>query len=157
MTEKKKFKLSKHSKKNLSGVDERIKTLVIRVLEDLSEDDFGIPNYGGARTPQEQNNLFHLVPKVTQLDGFNGISYHQSGMAWDIFIYDEHGACWTCIDKYKSYAKLIREEFELMQNDGIFDCEDELIWGGNWKRFKDYPHHEIRLKENTVNHKGKQW
>lgn len=152
---KKVFKLSKSSKKNIKDVDSRIITLVDRILI-RSEDDFGIPNYGGRRTPQEQNNLFHQIPKVTQLDGFNGISYHQSGMAWDIFVYDEHGACWTCIDKYKSIAKIAREEFEKMQDEGIFDCEDKLIWGGNWKRFKDYPHHEIRLKNNTVNHKGLQ-
>ena len=35
---------------------------------------------------QEQNNLFHQRPKVTQIDGFKKKSYHQSGNAVDIFI-----------------------------------------------------------------------
>lgn len=152
---KKEYKLSRRSKKNLEGVDKRIKDLVGRVLK-KSPWDFGIPSHGGCRTPQEQNNLFHLIPKVTQLDGFNGISYHQSGLAWDIFIYFDGKACWDCIEKYEDVDALVRSEFECMQDEGIFDCEDKLIWGGDWKRFKDYPHHEIRLKNNTVNHKGLQ-
>lgn len=143
---KKEFKLSRRSKANLENVDKRIKELVLRVLK-KSPHDFGIPNHGGKRTPQEQNNLFHQRPKVTLLDGFNGISYHQSGFAWDIFIYFEGKACWTCTEKYEDVDALFQSEFECMQDEGIFGCDDELVWGGDWKRFKDFPHHEIRVKE----------
>ena len=66
------FKLSKNSKKNIKGIDKRLIKLVNRVLA-KSDIDFGIPNYGGFRTAQEQNNLFHKRPKVTQLDGFKAI------------------------------------------------------------------------------------
>ena len=137
------FKLSKSSEKNLD-VNKDIIKLVKRVLK-KSPHDFGIPKNGGFRTPQEQNNLFHLKPKVTQLDGFKKISYHQSGMAFDIFIYDEHGACWDkeCAFKYKEVADIVKEEFELMQAEGFFEGK-ELKWGGDWIRFKDLPHFEIR-------------
>ncbi len=136
------FKLSRNSKKNLKGVRKEIKTLVNRVLK-KSVHDFGIPKYGGLRTPQEQNNLFHIIPRLTQLDGFKRISSHQSGNAFDIFVYDEHGACWDCIYKYKEIADVIKEEFKLMKSKGIFTEEENLSWGGDWIRFKDLPHFEI--------------
>lgn len=136
-------KFSRNSKKNIKGIREALIQLAERVLA-KSTHDFGIPKYGGKRTPQEQNNLFHLIPKVTQLDGFNKKSYHQSGDALDIFVYDEHGACWDCKDKYKEIADLFKSEFQLMQDEGLFECEEKLIWGGDWIRFKDLPHFEVR-------------
>lgn len=136
------FKLSKTSKENLKGVRESIITLVNRVLK-KSPHDFGIPKYGGKRTAQEQNNLFHQKPKVTQLDGFKKISIHQSGNAFDIFVYDEHGACWKCLEKYKELAALFRTEFDLMKNEGLFEKDEKLEWGGDWIRFKDLPHFQV--------------
>jgi peptidoglycan L-alanyl-D-glutamate endopeptidase CwlK len=141
-----KFKLSKRSKKHLEGVREEIKILINRVL-DKSEHDFGIPQYGGLRTPQQQNNLYHTKvngKRVTHLDGFKLISYHQSGNAFDIFIYDEHKACWDCVHKYEETAELFKAEFDCMKEEGLFEPDEVLIWGGDWIRFKDLPHFEIR-------------
>jgi len=140
---KKVNKLSKSSKENIKGIDSRAIQLTNRVLAKSSH-DFGIPQYGGFRTAQIQNNLFHNKTRITFVDGFKKISYHQSGMAWDIFIYDEHGACWNCVEKYKEVADLFKAEFELMKEEGIFLENEELRWGGDWKRFKDRPHFEIR-------------
>ncbi|AGH56772.1 D-alanyl-D-alanine carboxypeptidase [Cellulophaga phage phi19:2] len=137
-----KFKLSKTSLNNIKDVRSDIIELVKRSLE-KSEHDFGIPTDGGKRTAQQQNNLFHKRPKVTQLDGFKKKSYHQSGKAVDIFIYDEHGACWNCISKYKDVAKIMKAEFLLMKEEGKFKGEN-LEWGGDWTRFKDYPHFQIK-------------
>lgn len=149
------FKLSKNSKKNLRGVREGIKVLVKRVLE-KSEQDFGIPRYGGLRTPQEQNNLFHQRPKVTNIDGFKRKSYHQTGNAFDIFAYHEHDgkkkACWECKEIYEYLANLFKEEFELMKQEQYsleldncwFEEDENIYWGGDWIRFKDLPHFEIR-------------
>ena len=143
MEENKIYKLSKSSKKNIKDVDSRLKTLVNRVIK-KSPHDFGIPGNGGFRTAQEQNNLFHQKPKVTQLDGFKNKSYHQSGKAFDIFIYDEHGACWDCVKKYKEVADIIKSEFDSMKEEGIFNVEETLQWGGDWTRFKDLPHFQIK-------------
>ena len=147
------FKLSKSSKKNIKGVHNSIPILIDRVLK-KSPHDFGIPSYGGIRTSQEQNNLYHKKVggrRITQLDGFKRKSYHQTGMAFDIFLFDEHGACWDCVKKYDELAILFKEEFELMkkeQRENDIDCwfEDgeNLFWGGDWKRFIDRPHFEIR-------------
>lgn len=140
---KKEFKLSKSSKKHIKEVRSEIITLIDRAIK-KSPHDFGIPKNGGKRTPQEQNNLFHIKPSVTQLDGFKNKSYHQSGNAFDIFVYDEHGACWDCVEKYAEIWKVIKEEFDLMKGECLFDESEEIYWGGDWRRFKDIPHFEIR-------------
>ena len=137
------FKLSRTSKKNIKGIDARLIKLVNRVLKQ-SDIDFGIPGYGGFRTAQEQNNLFHKRPKVTQIDGFKRVSYHQSGNAFDIFVYDEHGACWDCREKYVTLSKLFKAEFQAMKDEGIFK-EETFTWGGDWTRFVDLPHYQINL------------
>lgn len=139
----KEFKLSKNSKKNLSGVRFELKLLVDRVLK-KSIHDFGIPRYGGLRTAKEQNYLYYLVPQVTWLDGYERLSYHQTGNAFDIFVYDQHGACWKCKWKYKEISNLVKLEFQLMQKEGYFKGEI-LKWGGDWKHL-DLPHFEVRIE-----------
>lgn len=137
-----KYNLSKHSNENLEGVKTPIKILIKRVLK-KSPHDFGIPNDGGKRSTQDQQRLYALVPSVTDCDGIIKLSYHQSGMAFDIFVYDEHGACWKCIWKYKEIAELFKKEFKLMQKEGHF-CKCEAIqWGGDWKH-PDFPHFQIK-------------
>lgn len=138
------FKLSKSSKLNIKDVKEELKTLVDRVLK-KSPHDFGIPTNGGKRTAQQQNNLYHQKPRVTQLDGFKNKSYHQTGNAFDIFILDEHGACWDCRDKYKEVAALFKKEFVLMKEEGLFKENEKFEWGGDWIRFKDLPHFQITI------------
>ena len=137
------FKLSKTSKQRIKDIRDPLKELIERSLK-KSPHDFGIPANGGKRTAQEQNNLFHQRPKVTHLDGFKKKSYHQSGNAFDIFVYDEHGACWDCREKYKEIADIVKQEFELMKQEGLFKKDEQLFWGGDWTRFKDLPHFEVR-------------
>jgi len=139
------FKFGRNSKKNIKGCQPQVIELANRVIS-KSEYDFGIPQYGGLRTSQEQNNLFHKVPKVTQLDGFKRKSYHQTGWAFDIYIYHDGKACWDCTDFYKSVWNTIEREFYIMKKEGIFDENQYIEWGGNWKRFKDYPHFQIVRK-----------
>lgn len=147
------FKLSKNSKKNIKGTREGIIVLIDRVLR-KSPHDFGIPGYGGFRTAQEQNNLYHSRvdgKRVTYLDGFKRKSYHQSGNAFDIFLYIDGRACWDCVKAYSEVAKIFKEEFKTMKEEQRsgdikhwFKEDEQLYWGGDWKRFKDRPHFEIR-------------
>lgn len=142
MSKEKEFKLSRNSKKHLKGVNPHIVELIERVIK-KSPHDFGIPSTGGFRSAQVQNNLYHQKPKVTNIDGFKNKSYHQTGMAFDIFVYDEHGACWDCKKKYKEISEVFKAEFKLMQEACIFEETQTIGWGGDW-RFKDEPHFEVR-------------
>ena len=136
------YKLSKNSKKRLQGINVDLIELIHRSIT-LSPHDFGIPKYGGLRTSDEQFELYNKRPKVTTLDGFIKRSYHQSGNAFDIYLYDEHGACWSCKWKYYEIAKHIKDNFECMKEEGYFKNK-ELTWGGDWQNFPDLPHFEIR-------------
>ena len=31
-----------------------------------------------------------------------------------------------------------------MQDEGLFKCVEKLIWGGDWTKFNDLPHFEVR-------------
>ena len=144
------YEFSDSSKKNLEGIKPALKLLFERVISHSSH-DFGIPEHGGKRTAEEQNELYQIGrtkeldrKPITNLDGYKNKSYHQTGMAVDIYIYDEHGACWDCIEKYKEVADLILKTFKKMQYEGHFCKCEKLRWGGDWTSFKDYPHFEVK-------------
>jgi peptidoglycan L-alanyl-D-glutamate endopeptidase CwlK len=140
----KSYKLSKRSKKNIEGIDDRLIILSERSLK-KSPHDYGHPNDGGFRTARDQYALYiKRNPKVTWVDGYNLKSYHQTGKAFDIFCLNGRNACWTeCWQKYEEIALVIKAEFELMKEEGIFKENEVLIWGGDWRR-PDRPHFEIR-------------
>lgn len=137
-----KYKLSRSSNRRIKEIDSRLTYLVNKVIQ-ISPHDFGIPQHGGLRTAEEQNKLFQQVPKVTNMDGYNKLSYHQSGKAFDIYIYDEHGACWECIEKFKEVADVFKSQFNIMKSEGLFLSNEVLRWGGDWT-WKDRPHFEIK-------------
>jgi peptidoglycan L-alanyl-D-glutamate endopeptidase CwlK len=78
------FKLSERSLERLEGVN----PILIEILQEAikrSPIDFGIPQYGGLRTAEEQAELFKR--KKSKCDGLVKKSYHQSGNAFDIVPY----------------------------------------------------------------------
>lgn len=147
------YKFSKKSIDVLSTIYGPLEALCRSVLSN-SPYDFGIPSTGGKRTADEQNELFNKG--WSKLDGYNKKSYHQSGLAVDIAIYDEHGLCYKCIDKYEEVSRVFMKQFQKMKNIGIFPKNSYLRWGGDWNRngilvnedpkesFVDLPHFEIR-------------
>lgn len=144
-----KFKFGRSSKKNMKGIDERLIQLLERSLI-RSHIDFGVPQYGGLRTAQDQNNLYHRRPRVTWIDGFKKKSYHQTGKAFDIFCLKDGKADWSDISQYKEVAECIFQEFEAMKEEGIFKEDEYLHHGGKWVRWQDWPHFELRNKPQKV-------
>lgn len=115
------YKLSKRSLNRLKGINPVLFAIVVDSIKD-SPYDFGIPEFGGLRTPEEQNKLYYKG--VSQLDGYVKESYHQSGNAFDIYGYVEGKATW---DKYilESIANHIKKVAK-----GRYNVN--LIWGGDW-------------------------
>jgi len=84
------------------------------------------------RTPEEQNELFKKRPKVTQAKAFQSI--HNYGLAFDFCILldkDNNGSFESILwDSKSEYNQTVVNFFK----------SKGYEWGGDWKRFKDYPH-----------------
>lgn len=127
------YKLSKRSLKRLQGIRSVLIAVVVDGIKE-SPYDFGIPQFGGLRTAEEQRELFDR--SVSKCDGVRNKSYHQSGNAFDIYIYENGRANWE-VDKLSAVAKHLKKIAK--DRYGI-----DLGWGGDWINWKDYPHFEIR-------------
>lgn len=127
------YALSQRSLNRLKGVNPKL----IAILEDGIKDspiDFGIPREGGRRSAEDQHVLF--LKGASKCDGYNKKSYHQSGNAFDIYLYVDGKASWD-IAGLTAVAEHLIEVAKTRHN-------VDLGWGGNWKSWKDYPHFEIR-------------
>ncbi len=143
--EKKKFVLSQRSLNRLEGVHPKLQTLIKLGITD-SPHDFMIVQ--GLRTAAYQNELYQQGrtkpgPKVTNCDGYNSKSNHQAksdgyGHAIDFAIYDPtlpEKIDWDNSKKYREVADHLKK---IAKENGI-----NIVWGGDWVKFKDYPHIEL--------------
>lgn len=154
-----KYKFSNNSLNTLSKIDVRLQALVHSVLEKTPY-DIGIPSTGGIRTSEEQNELFKKG--WSKLDGFRKKSYHQSGFAVDIVLYDEHGMCYKCLDKYEKISKIFINNFKILRHAGVFPEDSYIRWGFDWnmngirgdkdpyEKFYDAPHFELRNVDKAI-------
>lgn len=100
----------------------------------LSPIDFGIPEFGGVRTKEEQLKLFN--DKKSQLDGDIKRSKHQGGNALDVFAYVDGKASWD-------EGHLTTVAAAMLEAANMLNVK--LSWGGHWVNFCDMPHFEVRL------------
>jgi peptidoglycan L-alanyl-D-glutamate endopeptidase CwlK len=126
------FSFSQKSLNRMSGVNWQI-IEVAKLALSISSIDFGIPRHGGLRTSEEQQQLFN--DKASQLDGTIKKSYHQSGMALDVFAYVDGKASWDECHLTIIAAAMLEAANRLSVN---------MRWGGHWSNFKDMPHFEVR-------------
>jgi len=126
------FKLSNRSKERLTGVDPRLIKIVDLALT-ITSIDFGIPQYGGFRTQEQQQELFYK--KVSKCDGCHNKSYHQSGKAFDVYAYTDGKASW---DRYH----LTQVAAAILQAASMLGYK--LEWGGLFQSFCDMPHFQLK-------------
>ena len=126
------FKLSQNSINNLAGVDGRLIDIADLAIK-LTNIDFGIPSTGGLRTTEDQAKLF--ADGVSKADGVNNKSYHQSGMAVDVYAYVDGKASWDKLDLALVATAMLQAAAQLGY---------PLKWGGLWTSWQDYPHFELR-------------
>lgn len=121
---------SKRSLENLKGVNPKL-VIILAVAIERGNVDFTIID--GFRTATRQAQLYKQG--ASKCDGYHKKSYHQSGNAIDFIPYPFDNN-WNNVDQFKKVGeelKRIAEEF------GI-NCK----YGGDWTKFRDYPHFEIR-------------
>ena len=113
-----------------------VKQVLIDILIEASKDTpypFEIPPFGGMRTAEDQHGLF--LKKVSKCDGYNKLSAHQKGTAFDIFLLINGTASW---DKDKLRATMYHIKAVALDSYKI-----KLSCGCDWKGFPDFPHAEI--------------
>ena len=146
------YKLSNRSKERISGIRPILKVIIEKAISHPKcPDDFGIPQFGGKRTVQDQQFLYSLGrtnfethnKPVTYVDGVNKKSNHQPkegedfGNAFDIYIFchKKKRASWNV----ERLTKLAHHIIKIAAANGV-----ELEWGGSWEKFKDYPHFQFK-------------
>lgn len=120
------FKLGKRSIKHMEGVHPALVRVVVRALE-ITEVDFAVIEgvrsrerqaklvaKGASRTMKSRHLTGHAVDLAAWIDG---------GIRWDWPLYDKIGAA----------MKQASDEL------GI-----QITWGGDWKKFKDGPHFQLK-------------
>lgn len=108
----------------------------------VSPIDFGIPQFGGLRTQNEQSLLF--LQGTSKCDGESKVSNHQKGLALDVFAYVNGSASWD-IAHLSIIAGVMLSTANRLHREGI--VKSEIRWGGTFgnKNFRgwDMPHFEI--------------
>lgn len=125
------FKFSTNSILRMNGVNKQLRNVAYRALE-ISKVDFGIPEHGGRRTAEEQNQLFK--DGKSKADGYKKLSYHQSGNALDVYAFVDGKASWEKEHLAMVAAAMLQAAAEM----GV-----KVEWGGLWKSFQDMPHFQI--------------
>lgn len=86
----------------------------------------------GKRTVSEQNKLYaqgRTTPGLIVTNSRGGSSYHNYGMAVDVYIIKDDGTI----------------DLDIILPPEVVDIAEQegFSWGGYWRRFKDYPHFEM--------------
>jgi peptidoglycan L-alanyl-D-glutamate endopeptidase CwlK len=139
------YELSARSKNNLAGVNPLLIDIIKEAIID-SPFDFGIPNEGGKRTADEQNDLYRKGK--SKCDGYNKKSYHQSGNAFDIYAYVDGKASWKMdhlVPIANHILQIAKECFDInLRWGGDWDQDGTPVWEDEDENFVDAVHFELR-------------
>lgn len=119
------FSLGKRSLTNLQGVHPDLVRVVKRAIQ-LTAIDFAVTE--GLRTKERQAQLVKAGASKTMN------SRHITGHAVDLAAWVEGGIRWD----WPLYAKLAQAMKAAATELGV-----PIIWGGDWRTFKDGPHFEL--------------
>lgn len=133
------FSLSKSSLRNLDGVHPDL-VEVVKLAIQITKIDFGIPYNGGYRTAKRQADLYAqgrttIGNIITNADGVNSKSKHQTGMAVDVYAYIDGKSSWDEFHLSMVACAMLEAANRLCVN---------LRWGGLFKSIDDKPHFELR-------------
>ena len=123
------FRFSSRSLRNLEGVHPDLVAVAYRALE-ITEIDFLVTE--GLRTREKQIELVRAGASRTTR------SRHLTGHAIDIAAWVAGGVRWD----WPLYEELSRAFKQ-----AAAELDVPLIWGGDWKTFRDGPHYELSRME----------
>jgi peptidoglycan L-alanyl-D-glutamate endopeptidase CwlK len=123
------YKLGIRSKQRLKGLHPDLVKVVERAIE-ISTVDFTVLE--GLRTPERQKTLMEAGASQT----LN--SRHITGHAVDLGAWVEDEVRWD----WPLYHKLAAAMKEAARQLGV-----AIVWGGDWRSFKDGPHFELNRKD----------
>lgn len=126
------FSFSSRSVERMAGIDPRLIEIATLAIK-LTKIDFGIPEFGGKRSAEDQNKLFKSSPPKSKLDGHEKISNHQKGLALDVYSYVDGAASWN----EHNLAMVATAMLQAASALGY-----KLSWGGLWS-WQDMPHFEL--------------
>jgi peptidoglycan L-alanyl-D-glutamate endopeptidase CwlK len=115
--------------RDLNQLTKQAKEKAVLLEQEAEVDGIKIIFTGTFRSFEEQDYLYSIGRTrhgkiITYLKG--GQSFHNCRRAWDIGIIKNKKVDYKDIAKYKAV--------------GAIGVKLGLTWGGNWKKFKDYPH-----------------
>ena len=122
------FKLSRRSLERLQKVHPDLVKVVLLAIE-LTEVDFGVTE--GVRTVERQRELFAKGASKTMN------SRHLTGHAVDLVAYVGSEVRWD----WPLYHKIADAMKRAANSLGV-----PIVWGGDWRTFKDGPHFELDRK-----------
>lgn len=122
------FSLSKRSIERLAGVHQDLVD-VVKLAITLTEVDFGVTE--GLRTVERQRELVAKGASKTMN------SRHLTGHAVDLVAYIGSEVRWD----WPLYHKIAEAMKRAAKALGV-----PIVWGGDWKSFKDGPHFELDRK-----------
>lgn len=118
--------LNVRSEKNLAGVDESL-VRVVRLAATKTEVDFIVTE--GLRTKERQEQLVKAGASQTMN------SKHLVGRAVDLAAVVGGEVRWD----WPLYPKLAKA-----MKDAANELDIKIVWGGDWKNFRDGPHFELK-------------
>jgi peptidoglycan LD-endopeptidase CwlK len=118
----------------LAGVHPTVREKAIELIKRAHAQGINVLITQGLRTIAEQNELYaqgRTKPSKIVTNAKGGYSYHNFGLAFDIVIQNADGSlCWNTGDKR-------------WQTVGAIGKSLGLEWGGEWRKFPDYPHFQL--------------
>ena len=123
------FRFSSRSLRNLEGVHPDLVAVAHRALE-LTEIDFLVTE--GLRTREKQIELVRAGASRTTR------SRHLTGHAIDVAAWVAGGVRWD----WPLYEELSRAFKQ-----AAAELKIPIVWGGDWKTFRDGPHYELSRTE----------
>ena len=123
------FRFSSSSLRNMEGVHPDLVAVAHRALE-ITKIDFLVTE--GLRTREKQIELVRAGASRTTR------SRHLTGHAIDIAAWVAGGVRWD----WPLYEELSRAFKQ-----AAFELQVPIVWGGDWKSFRDGPHYELSRTE----------